>query len=375
MTTVVYRGVLQRSRLRLLLTALGGEKEPNRFIWVSTKPTDEEQVRRLTDVLGSLPVAYDWEITDGSLPSFFAARRRTTRGVGDAPGRIGVIGASALPYLPVSRRPVILCINGIPEERLLQRPGRLSRMRTAAAWALYGAAMRPRRGSGAITVSTRMSALVRERLRIAQTVEAPTAAGEEYFQVPLTPPGERDYDFCYQGSGAVWQNLPHLNRVWRAIVALRPESRFLVLSYDKRCRVLAEGLPGDNVEFIEAFQPGDVARHLARCRIGFVLRSPDIVNQVSFPTKIGESLACGVSLVLTDLGWDPGDFLAGTPVARIVDADSPPEATAGAALELLDGLTGDLPEQCREVAQGLRRDRLVKAVRSVLQEVHGHAQA
>jgi hypothetical protein len=35
-TTVVYRGVLQRSRLRLLLSALGDVDGPNRFVWLST---------------------------------------------------------------------------------------------------------------------------------------------------------------------------------------------------------------------------------------------------------------------------------------------------------------------------------------------------
>lgn len=375
MTTVVYRGVLQRSRLRLLLAALGDDGGPNRFLWVSTKPTDAEQVRRLTHLLGAVPVAYDWEIVDGSLSSVASARRRVVQIARGTPGRIGVIGESALPYLPVGKQPIVLCINGIPDERALHRPGRATLVRTAAAWALYRAAMRPRKGSIAITVSTRMSSLVREKLGVDLTIEAPTAAGEEYFERELTPPARRDFDFCYQGSGAVWQGLPHLNAVWRAIAELRPGSRFLVLSYDKRCRALGEGLPSGSVEFIEAFQPHDVARHLARSRIGFVLRSPNLVNQVSFPTKIGESLACGVALVLTDIGWDPGDLLAHRPVARIVDADATPTATARAAVELLDGLTDELPGQCRATAERLRRERLVEVLRSTLHERRDRAHA
>ena len=183
-----------------------------------------------------------------------------------------------------------------------------------------------------------MSDLVRRRLGVSATVEAPTAAGDEYFEGDLRPTDQREFDFCYQGSGAVWQDLPRLNSVWREILALRPDSRFLILSYDPRCRALADHLPAGSVELIEAFDPTDVARHLGRCKVGFVLRRPDLVNQVSFPTKIGESLACGVALVLTDIGWDPADLLVGSSIARIVASDSSPTAIARAAIELVDAL-------------------------------------
>jgi glycosyltransferase involved in cell wall biosynthesis len=211
-----------------------------------------------------------------------------------------------------------------------------------------------------------MSDLVRRRLGVDATVEAPTAAGDEYFRDDLPSPEERELDFCYQGSGAVWQDLPRLNAVWREIVALRPDARFMVLSYDPRCRALADGMPAGSVELVEAFDAADVARHLSRCRVGFVLRRRDLVNQVSYPTKIGESLGCGVALVLTDIDWDPADLLAGSPVARLVDADSSAAATARAAVELLDALTPGSPSACRGLAGGLRRDRLVADVRAAL---------
>jgi hypothetical protein len=365
-TTVVYRGVLQRSRLRLLLSALGDLDGPNRFVWLSTKPVDHEQVGRLTAVLDDIPIRYEWEIVDGALAAFAAGRQRVAALLEAGGGDVAVIGQSALPYLPFGRAPITLCMNGIPEERVLQRPGAASRAWSEAAWALYRAALRPRTGSTAVTVSTRMSDLVRRRLGVGTTVEAPTAAGEEYFRGALPPPDERELDFCYQGSGAAWQDLPRLNAVWREIVALRPEARFLVLSYDPRCRALADGMPSGSVELVEAFDAADVARHLSRCRVGFVLRRRDLVNQVSFPTKIGESLGCGVALVLTDIDWDPADLLVGSPVARIVDADSSPAATARAAVELLEGLTPDSPSDCRRIAEGLRRDRLVAVVRAAL---------
>ncbi len=368
MNVVVYRGVLQRSRLRLLLAALADHNGPNEFIWISTRPTDREQVKRLEDVLAGVPGRYNWEILDGSLPSFFASRRRVSALLLDQASSVAVIGQSAIPYLPQNGMALTVCINGIPEERMLQRPGLRSRLRSTSTWLLYRGGMLRRSGSIAVTVSSRMSDLVRSRLGLDVAFEAPTAAGDEYFEVPLKRYEEREYDFCYQGSGAAWQNLEYLNNVWRSIALARPESRFLILSYDDRCRVLSAGLPEGSVEFIKAFTPSEVARQLSNSRVGFVLRTPDIVNRVSFPTKIGESLACGIALIVSDIDWDPRDLFIDGEAGVLVSPNAPASEVASAALTLLAAGSEDSIERSRNAAVPLRRSNVTARSESVIEQ-------
>jgi glycosyltransferase involved in cell wall biosynthesis len=361
---VVYRGVLQRSRLRLLLSSLAAGWSEADFLWISTKRIDDEQVRRLEAVLDGLPVRYRWRVLDGSRGAWPASRAAVRRHLAELGEPAAVaIGQSALAYLPRRRQPLVLCMNGIPEERALQRPGARSAAAARGSWATYRALLQGRGPTLGVVVSERMGRLVRERLGVPRFVVAPTAVGPEYFQVRLDPSADRPHDLCYQGSGAAWQNLDHLSAVWRRVADLRPATRFLVLSYDPRCRALATGLPPDRVTLTEAFEPSDVARGLAEARVGFVLRSDHLVNRVAYPTKIGESLACGVPLVVSDLDWDPSDLLRRhSSAGRLVAPGAATEVAADAAIDLLDHLTPDTAARCRHAAQDLDRHALAERV-------------
>lgn len=358
MAMIVYRGVLQRSRLRLLLDAFPTDDHARRFTWLHTVPVERRQRDGLEELLGQLHTPVSLRILDGRRPAWRATRAGVAALLRTAPDEdLYVIGPSALAYVPLDRRPLVLCANGIPEERELHRDGLAPRVASRLAWLSHRAALAPRRRAAVVVVSSRMADLVRSRLGVHDVFVAPTAAGEEYFQQPLDRP--RPFAYCYQGSGAPWQGLERLNQVWRALAAAEPDARFLVVSRDDRCRALGEGMPAGTVEFASAADPGAVATLLAQCQVGFVLRHDHVVNRVSYPTKVGESLACGLALVMTELDWDPAEVLREHgKVGALVAPDAPATVVAHAASELRSAHSTTIADACREAALPLRRSAL-----------------
>jgi hypothetical protein len=139
----------------------------------------------------------------------------------------------------------------------------------------------------------------------------------------------------YQGTGAPWQGLEILSRVWGELARADPGLVFRVISNDARTRVLGAHLPEARIEYRSGDGPADVAALLHECRAGFIIRSPHVANRVSFPTKFGEYVAAGVPVVCSDVGWELTGIVRTTGCGVSVPADASVVEVAARTVDLL----------------------------------------
>jgi len=112
------------------------------------------------------------------------------------------------------------------------------------------------------------------------------------------------------GSAAGWQRPDAIVALFARVAALKPDARLVVLTPDMDAwatMLLAHGI---SVDAPTRPQPGapallrrvdhsEVPRHLAAFDATLLLRDRDAINHVASPIKFGESLACGVPVLLT----------------------------------------------------------------------------
>lgn len=255
-----------------------------------------------------------------------------------------------------ARGPLTWCVSGIPEERLLYDDSMKSRAAVNAMWRAVDVVRKPEL---VVTVSNPMSALVQRRLGDVSCFAAPTCPDRELFR----PRKERERRYLtYLGTGAPWQGLSQLAGVWAEIARRRPETRFRVISRDERTRVLGEGVPPESIEFTPAQGPREVAELLWEASAGFIIRSPHVVNDVSYPTKFGEYVAAGVPVVATDLEWDLSQVIRDTGCGVLVPVD----ANGDAADAVLSLHSGALPQACEQAADRLDRRKWVRELADAL---------
>ena len=250
------------------------------------------------------------------------------------------------------------------EERLLYDDSRRARAITASLWRSARLGPRP---DVAITVSRPMSALVASRMGVGHTFELPTAVDRAVFQ-----PRSKDEPplLNYTGSGAPWQNLDLLSSVWAQVASLDEDVRFLVVSRDERARVALEGLPPERTEIVAGHGPGHVAELTAGARLGFAIRRPHLVNEVSYPTKFGEYVAAGTEVVATDIGWDMADVIERTGCGLLVDWRARPALIAEQVVEHLQHRAdADRASACASAASEMDRDQWITRVGNQLNTV------
>jgi hypothetical protein len=223
-----------------------------------------------------------------------------------------------------------------------------------------------------VTVSDRLAELVQLRFPHATGIAAPTCVDLHTF----TPQEhhERRY-MTYLGSGAPWQNLEQLSEIWSALYQADHRLRFKIVSRDPRAAILKSGLPAEAVHMQAAQGPEEVARHLWETELGFLIRTPDIVNEVSFPTKFGEYVAAGVSIVATDVGWDFSRIVKTTGCGLLVNWKSSPQAIARDILHFRSTThTLALTAACQRAADLMNKDVWVKRLSDQLKILTGSAQ-
>jgi glycosyltransferase involved in cell wall biosynthesis len=362
---VVYRGPFQSRRIRLILDVLDRLARPVHFVWVDPQSSGGAPAF-FDEFVASRPSLVDGSYLPGDRRSTIDLVRSLRRR--DRPADLVVaIGFTALfPARLLGPGKLVWCINGIPEERLLYGQGRRSR---AAVTGLWRAARIGRAPDVAITVSKPMSALVRSRLATPQSIELPTAVDRAVFRPrpPEDPPL-----LNYVGSGAPWQNLDLLGAVWQEVARRHDDAHFLVVSKDERARVAIEGLDPERSRIVAGATPGDVAELTAPAALGFVIRTPHLVNEVSYPTKFGEYVASETEVITTDIGWDLADVVRATGCGRLVDWRDGP---ASIAEEVVEHLTSRTPDErrraCQEAAEMLDRDRWIDRVGQQLDHAIG----
>ena len=214
-------------------------------------------------------------------------------------------------------------INGIPEEK---GGGILSSLIAQILWKLQGWASK---ATLVVTVSSRMSDYVLRRTRISNLFYVPTCTDLDIFRPKHEK--ERTY-FTYLGSGAAWQALDWLEAIWHEIHKQDPTIQFQVISRDERCKILGQRIPKENIRFVSSPNFSEVAGFLHESEAGFLLRKDNIVNQVCFPTKLGEYLATGSWVVSSDIDWDVKDWFNKFQIGIIVKPNTPASEIASAIL-------------------------------------------
>lgn len=353
MAIVLYRGPFQGRRLSFLLEAIGKVHDDLEFIWLNPQFEQNTQLPWFDRFIAERDWIRHHCILDGSRSGLIATVRYLRQHYAQQSRSVYAVGFTSLWYArALWPNPIVWCIQGIPEEKLMYRNKLVDHLSVAATWRIAQAGPRP---NMIVTVSERMAEFAKKHFTGVRCVAAPTCADLKIFRPPEAP--KRKY-LTYLGSGAPWQNLGQLNQIWSALYRADKSLRFKVVSKDKRAEVLKSGIPDEAIVITAAEDSNEVAQHLWEAQLGFLIRPPDIVNEVSFPTKFGEYVAAGVPVIATDVGWDFSQIVKQTGCGLLVNWNSTPEVIAQEILAYQRklGANGEITKSCQQAAELMNKD-------------------
>jgi len=108
--------------------------------------------------------------------------------------------------------------------------------------------------------------------------------------------------FCYSGGLSKWQKIESIISLFEKIAQKLSNSSFLFLTPAKnQLKQIIENskLPLTKCT-ITSCDHNDIPAYLSSADLGIIMRDNTIINNVASPVKIGELLACGLPLILTD---------------------------------------------------------------------------
>lgn len=366
MAIVIYRGPFQGRRLGFLLEAIGQAHDEVEFIWLYPKFDPNTPLPWFDRFMEERRFIRHHFILDGTRNALVPTIRYLRRRYAQQSRPVYAIGFTSLWYArALWPKPIVWCIQGIPEEKLMHRNKLADRLSVAATWRIAQSGPGPKI---IVTVSERMVQFVKRYFPRVTCVAAPTCADLKTFRAPVA--SERKY-LTYLGSGAPWQNLGQLNQIWSALYHADPSLRFKVVSKDKRAEILKSNIPEEAIQITAAEGPSEVARHLWEAELGFLIRTPDIVNEVSFPTKFGEYVAAGVPVVGTDVGWDFTQIIKQTRCGLLVNWNSEPQVIAQEILAFRKkvGTNGEISSACQQAAALMNKDVWVTRLSEALHTI------
>jgi glycosyltransferase involved in cell wall biosynthesis len=356
MAVVVIPDDLYSRRGRFVLRALMERYGPSSVIWISrTQSGDEAKARAETFDKHSPGLVGEWNVID--VKSLRAAVPQVRTALRTTQGPVVGIGFASLALARAAGSALdVWVVRGIPEELTMYRSSFFAR---ADAWSRWRIAWLAGKPALAIAVSAPMARMLAKRTRAQRVVTIPNTVRPSTFEPPAESAPPRRY-LTYLGSGAPWQAIDLLELVWREAARLDPSVRFRIITRDDRARDMADRI-GERAHVESATNGSAIARWLWEASAGFLLRRPGIVNEASWPVKLGEYVAAGVPVVTTDIDWDPADFVRDTGTGIVVPWNDPPRQIAERVLELV--ASGISVEQSRAAAGRLDErmwlDRLV----------------
>jgi glycosyltransferase involved in cell wall biosynthesis len=158
----------------------------------------------------------------------------------------------------------------------------------------------------------------------------------------------------FAGSAAGWQRPDALLRLYKLIAERRDDPHLLVLTPDvaEFRDLLARELPLDASWSVRSVRHAGVPAWLNACDATALLRDRDAVNRVASPIKFGESLACGVPVILSRGIGDASALTASEGLGALL---SGPELGRPADLHALDGFLAESAQRGAEMARRCRR--------------------
>lgn len=113
--------------------------------------------------------------------------------------------------------------------------------------------------------------------------------------------------FCYLGGLQKWQNIEETVTLFKKIYNIEKKSYLLILtnsdSKGLKRQLNALGISNESYN-IMALSSDQVPKYLPAADFGFLLRSESPVNRVASPTKFGEYLCSGLSVITTPFAGD-----------------------------------------------------------------------
>lgn len=344
---LIYRGPLERSRLTFIFESLGLLFEKVEFIWLlpHSKFYNKDN-KRFDDFIKKFP-SIEFSIINSESSKVLGVRKKLKRKLEHSNVPLFMIGLSTPFFVPQGfSSKIIWFINGIPEEKLLHNNSITVKVRAWMSWKLVKIYSKP---DLIVTVSTRMGKYVNEKFPEIPFYAVPTCVDHSIFKSKENK--GRKY-FTYLGSGAPWQNLDVLSKIWQEIHKLEPNIQFRVISRDSRTKILAEGIGKNRIEFVGSEDFEEIAEFLSESLVGFLIREDNLVNRVSYPTKMAEYLASGSWVVSSDIDWDVGDLIRKYEVGLLVKPKSDPSVIATEILSKI-GVGYDTDDFAKKIDQAL----------------------
>lgn len=354
--TFIYRGQLgiELSRIRFLLAATCAAFDKVDVVLLS--PGAGSSRTEWEDFARTFPAVRSCAFVRAESSSVLRVRRRLAELIAPDADVIGV-GFSVAAFLPM-RKCLAWAVNGIPEERLLHGSNLRSRLAVRLAW------MAAKRIDPALTVvvSDPMARLVNRRVG-ATTIVVPNAVDRGTFRTEHEPP--RTF-LTYQGGGSPWQGLDGLAAIWEALHRSDPSLRFRVITQDDRAKTLADRLPSEVVDIRSTGDANELASYLSEARLGFLVRAPGIVNEVSWPMKLGEYLSSGVPVAVTRCGWDAERLIERHSAGLVIEWGAPPAETAAQIVRYLNQIGSSSPPGVESAASTLDSGVWTRTLRDAL---------
>lgn len=345
---IIYRGPLERSRLAFIFDSMDPLFDELSFLWLLPhEKFYNENNKRFDEFIIDFPRITYSVISAGSKD--ILTDRKKIRQLGKETDTIVMVGLTTPFFVPndISLKKIWF-INGIPEEKLLHNNTFNVKAGAWLRWNLLKSFAKP---DIIITVSTRMSAYVSEYFPDVALFAAPTCVDLSVFKNSEVNP--RNY-FTYLGSGAPWQNLALLSKIWQEIHNQNPNIKFRVISRDTRTQILSTGIAPSSIEFVGSENFEEIADFLKESEVGFLIRENNLINRVSFPTKLAEYLASGSWVVASDIDWDISDIIKKYDVGLLINPESKVKEIAAEILEKRKGV-----EDGRQLKLNIEKSLLV----------------
>lgn len=127
---------------------------------------------------------------------------------------------------------------------------------------------------------------------------------------------EADLILCYNGGADAWQKIDVILGLFASLAEMNSRFKFVVLTNQvdiMRAEIEKAGLPPDRVLVLSCTN-SEVFEIMPMCDAGVILRDDILLNNVASPIKVGEYLACGLPVILSE---GIGDYSTTLPAAGV----------------------------------------------------------
>ena len=365
-TIIIYRGNLERARMTFILKAVSQISKDIRVVWVNPGKVPERYLKLGHDFFSSFGINELLFLNHTYMDIGKTKKKIKDAGLNQCE-LLCCIGFSSLPFSRMfESKKKIWFVNGVPEEKQSTGKSWQNRVKPFIQWKLNHFAGEP---DLTVTVSSYMKRHVIDRLGYKNHFIAPTCVNLKVFKKGDANISNRKY-FTYLGSAAPWQALDLLSDVWGEIHKLNKDIKFRVISRDENSKILGKHIDGNNIEFVASDDFEEISNYLHEGICGFLLRRDDIVNKVSFPTKLGEYAATGNWIVSSAIDWDLNAYFREYKIGVLVDPESNPQQIANEVLSFHEKVcNGEINLQLIECTSNLDIEHWVGMFKEISCEV------